>query len=216
MATKKYYAYFVPRTNKKGVTGDWKECEKIIRGEYGAKFKGFKTRAEAEEWLKQGADYGAKIQKSWLAAGIYFDAGTGRGAGVEISVTDEKGNDLLNKILPGPEINRHGKHLVRGNVTNNFGELLACKYALEIALKHGIKKIFGDSKLVVDYWSKGIVKGVATPILPSLPTVKKVLPQETIDLALAVTKLRKKFEKAGGKIQHISGEDNPADLGFHR
>lgn len=216
MATKRYYAYFVPRTNKKGVADDWKKCEKIIHREHGAKFKGFKTRAEAEEWLKQGADYDAKIQKSWLAAGIYFDAGTGRGAGVEISITDEKGSDLLNKILPGSEINRHGKHLVRGNVTNNFGELLACKYALEIALKYHIKKIFGDSKLVIDYWSKGIIKGASTPVLPSMPSAKKTLPQETVDLAFTVIRLRKKFEKGGGNIQHIPGEDNPADLGFHK
>jgi len=216
MTTKKYYAYFVPRTNKKGVTDSWQECEKIIKGEQGAKFKGFKTKAEAEEWLEQGADYGAKIQKSWLAAGIYFDAGTGRGAGVEISVTDERGSDLLNKILPEPEINRYGKHLVRGNVTNNFGELLACKYALKIALKHDVKKVFGDSKLVIDYWSKGIAKGMATPTIPSLPSARKSLPDETIGLVRIVTKLRKKFEHAGGIIQHVSGEDNPADLGFHR
>ena len=209
----KHYAYFLPEENKRGIAESWTECEKIVKGKPNARYKGFDAREDAEAWLEKGADYDFRKESE---KGIYFDAGTGRGAGVEISVTDEKGNDLLNKILPGPEINRHGKHLVRGNVTNNFGELLACKYALEIALKHGIKKIFGDSKLVVDYWSKGIVKGVATPILPSLPTVKKVLPQETIDLALAVTKLRKKFEKAGGKIQHISGEDNPADLGFHR
>ncbi|MDO8561098.1 MAG: ribonuclease H family protein [bacterium] len=216
MATKKYYAYFIPRTDKTGITDEWKECEKIIKGEKDAKFKGFKTTAEAEEWLKRGADYGVKIQKPWLTAGIYFDAGTGRGAGVEVSVTDENGKNLLSKVLPKIEINKHGKHLIRGNATNNFGELMACKYALEIAMKHGVKKIFGDSKLVIDYWSNGIVKGVATPIIPSMPTVKNVLPQETIDLALAVTKLRKKFEKTGGKIQHVSGEDNPADLGFHK
>ncbi|MBI2640092.1 MAG: ribonuclease H family protein [Candidatus Sungbacteria bacterium] len=216
MTTKKYYAYFVPRTNKNGVTADWKECEKIIKGERGAKFKSFKTKAEAEKWLEQGADYGAKIQKPWLAAGIYFDAGTGRGEGVEVSVTDEKGNGLLNKILPGPEINRHGKHLVRGNVTNNFGELLACKYALEIALKHDAKKVFGDSKLVIDYWSKGIAKGMATPTIPSLPSAKKSLPKETIELVRTVAKLRKNFESKGGSIKHIPGEDNPADLGFHK
>lgn len=216
MTTKKYYAYFVPRTNKEGITDNWEECEKIIKRERGAKFKGFKTKAEAEGWLRAGADYGTKIQKPWLIAGIYFDAGTGRGTGVEVSVTDEKGNDILNKILPAIKINRHGKHLVPGNVTNNFGELLACKYALEIALKNKIKKIFGDSTLVIYYWSKGIAKGISTPTIPLLPSSKKELPQETIKLILEVAKLRKKFESMGGSIQHVSGEDNPADLGFHR
>ena len=216
MAIKNYYAYFIPRTGEKSITGVWKECERNIAGEKGARFKKFKTKTEAAEWLGRGADYEVKITKSWLAAGIYFDAGTGRGSGVEISVTDEKGNDLLNKILSGPEVNRFGKHLIREEVTNNFGELLACKYALEVALKCGIKKIFGDSKLVISYWSKGFIKGAATPTLPFMPPTKKSLPQKTIDLALVVSKLRNKFENAGGSMHHISGEDNPADLGFHR
>lgn len=216
MAVEKYYAYFVPRTNKNGVTSEWRECEKNIVHERGARFRKFKTKAEAVEWLGRGADYGMQVPKSWLAAGIYFDAGTGRGNGVEISVTDKHGNDLLGEVLPGSEVNRFGKHLIRGAVTNNFGELLACRYALEIALRRGVKKVFGDSELVIRYWSKGRMKGAATPTLPSMPSVKKTLPQKTIDLGFAVSKLRRKFESAGGSMQHISGEDNPADLGFHR
>jgi ribonuclease HI len=31
-----------------------------------------------------------------------------------------------------------------------------------------------------------------------------------------VKNLREKFEKKGGVIQYISGDINPADLGFHR
>lgn len=215
MATKKYYAYFIPRTGKKGVTDDWQACEKIIKGEHGAKFKGFRTKEMAQEWLSRGADYNVKIVDSALLKGIYFDAGTGRGRGVEISVTDERGKDLLEHVLPKTHINRFGKHWIFRDVTNNYGELLACKYALEIALKTGVKKIFGDSKLVIDYWSKGIIKKSTLP-LPSLAPTKKIVTQETVDLAFVVTKLRKEFEGKNGRIYYIPGEKNPADLGFHR
>ena len=196
---KKYYAYLIPSTKKHGVTDDWEECKKIIAGIARAKYKGFKTKKEAEEWLKGGADYAAK---KTLHKGIYFDAGTGRGQGVEISVTDEKGKDLLATIMPQEHINRHGKHLIPRNVTNNYGELLACKYALNLALREKIMHVFGDSNLIIAYWSKGFIKNEVAP--------------ETIDLALEVVKLRREFEMKGGTIAHISGDDNPADLGFHR
>ena len=45
----KFYAYFVPRTGKSGVADSWGKCEKIVKGEEGARFKGFKTKDEAEK-----------------------------------------------------------------------------------------------------------------------------------------------------------------------
>lgn len=214
MPAKKYYAYFIPETGRHGIAESWSECEKIVSGEVGARYRGFKTREEAEEWLARGAGYGTKTVRPNLEQGIYFDAGTGRGEGVEISVTDEKGSDLLKEILEKKFINRHGKHLIPGNVTNNYGELLACKYALELALKKKIKKIFGDSMLILKYWSRGVIK--KTPQALPLLAVRREIPKETINLAHTVTELRKKFEKAGGILKYIPGDDNPADLGFHR
>lgn len=194
---KKYYAYSV--NGKRGISESWDECKEIVVGVPGAKYKSFGSYEDAELWLGAGADY--KIKNIGLKDGIYFDAGTGAGNGVEVSVTDEKGSNLLLEILPKEDTNSRGKQLLR-NTTNNFGELLACKYALKIAIKQGKKEIFGDSKLVIDYWSKGYIK--------------KDLPKETIDLATEVKQLRHNFEKSGGKIEHISGGKNPADLGFHR
>jgi ribonuclease HI len=199
--TKKYYAYFFSE-NKKGICESWVECEKIVKGK-DARYRSFKTRGEAERWLDAGAEYEKRLPAQ-LETGIYFDAGTGRGNGVEISVTDERGTDLLGYVLAKKLINRHGKHKVRGRaVTNNYGELLACKYALQLALKRGAKKIFGDSRLVVDFWSLGIVK-------------RKELPERTVRLADEVVKLRREFEMNDGAVIHISGDDNPADLGFHK
>ena len=197
---KKYYAYFVPEENIKGIAESWKECEKAVKGKSNAKFKGFKMREDAEAWLEKGADYDFKKE---FEKGIYFDAGTGRGKGVEVSVTNERGKSLLHMILPPEKISGFGTHLLANGATNNYGELLACKFALEIALKTRAEKIFGDSKIVVNYWSKGFVKEV------------NVL-EETLDLIDGVKILRDAFEEKGGAIISVSGSENPADLGFHR
>ena len=194
----KYYAYFFSE-NKKGICDSWKECEKIVKGK-NARYQGFKTLEEAEQWLRQGASYKLKV-KNILEPGIYFDAGTGRGRGVEISVTDENGKDLLDKVLPAKKINKYHKHLIKG-ATNNYGELLAGYYALKLALKSGVKNVFGDSKVVIDYWPKGIMRG-------------KLLPLRTKKLVKEVAELRKEFENSGGAMERVSGDDNPADLGFH-
>ncbi|MCX6723335.1 MAG: ribonuclease H family protein [Candidatus Staskawiczbacteria bacterium] len=185
MAKRKFYAYLV--NGKKGIADNWPECQEIVAGKNGAKFKGFESQAAAAAWLEAGADYAVKHFA--LEDGIYFDAGTGSGKGVEIQVADKNGKSFLRENLG------HG-------VTNNYGELLACKKALELALKNGEARIFGDSKLVVEYWSKG--------------HVKYEVGEETVNLANEVKKLRKEFEGKGGHIKLISGGSNPADLGFHK
>jgi ribonuclease HI len=195
----KYYAYRLP-SGESGIVDNWKDCEKKVSGKPNAKFKGFPVKKEAEEWLGAGADYSVKKD---LEPGIYFDAGTGRGKGVEASVTDEKGKNLLSEDLTGKKLNEFGKLVLENGFTNNYGELLAMKFALELAKKKKVKKIFGDSKLAINYWSKGFVK-------------IENINQETLELIDEVFSLREKFEKSGGAVIHISGRDNPADLGFHK
>jgi ribonuclease HI len=197
MSKKKYYAYQIGED--KGIVDSWPECQAIVSGKQGAKYKGFENENDARSWLEAGADYALK--HVGREQGIYFDAGTGGGNGTEINVTDEEGNSYLKSIFAPGETNDKGHYLLPGK-TNNFGELLACKYALDIALEKGIKKIFGDSKLVLDYWSKGYIK--------------KDLPVDTVSLAGEVKKLRYAFEQSGGIMTHISGGRNPADLGFHK
>jgi ribonuclease HI len=200
---KKYYAYLLLSNNRSGILEDWKECEKIVSGK-DARFKSFTSREEADNWLKNGAPYEIKPSKSAkkLERGVYFDSGTGRNQKVEVSVTDENGIDLLNKIRPKIKLNKFGKHPAP-KFTNNYGELLGCKYALQISLKENNKKIFGDSQLVLNYWSKGFIN-------------KKEMNKQTIRLSEETSKLRKKFEEGGGTIEFIEGDYNPADLGFHR
>ncbi len=197
----KFYAYIIPGTGERGVTDSWRDCEKKVSGVRGARFQGFETETDARVWLRGGAEYEEK-KKLRLKSGIYFDAGTGRGAGVEVSVTDENGRDLLHLVLPKAKLNKFGKHPLRSRTaTNNYGELLAAKFALEIALKKKIKHVFGDSALILNFWSKG--------------KVRKAIPQKTKALAAEVEILRRRFEKSGGRMAFISGDHNPADLGFH-
>ncbi len=208
---RKYYAYFVPGEGaavRQGVTSEWKVCESIVSGVTGARYKSFEDRARAEQWLAGGAMYESRPsivrRRATLDPGIYFDAGTGRGEGVEVSVTDERGNDLLHRAVPVGALNRFGKHRIDDEAaTNNYGELLALRFALEIAMETGIAKIFGDSKLVIDYWSRRKIK-------------RKEVAAETVALADEVAALRARFEEGGGTVTRISGDDNPADLGFHR
>ncbi len=184
----KWYVWIL-ENGEQGITKTWADCEARVKGVPNAKFKSFETKEEAEAWLATGADYNLKH----IAAetGIYFDAGTGGDGNVKIRISNEKGEDLIYNIT------------VPGKITNNFGELLACKYALELALKKGVKNIFGDSNLIIEYWSRGKIN-------------KKTVSPGTIVLADEVKKLRSEFESRGGKINYISGESNPADLGFHR
>ena len=197
MKKRKFYAYSM--SGKNGVTDTWEECQKIVSGKE-AKYKSFESKEEAERWLLAGADY--SIKHIAFEDGIYFDAGTGAGEGVQINVTDKNGESFLKEIFKKEELNSKGHYLIKGKVTNNFGELLASKYALELALTKDVKKIFGDSKLILDYWSKGYIK--------------KEIEEETRNLAGEVKKLRYAFEKNGGEMLHISGGSNPADLGFHK
>ncbi len=194
-----HYAYFLPN-GESGIVVSWAKCEKIVQGKQGVRYKGFRNLTEAENWLSAGAKYEIKTKKK-MPDGVYFDAGTGRGNGVEISVTNKNGINLLNKVLANSLINKHGKYLLPKGKTNNYGELLALKYALEIATIINEKNIFGDSKLAIDYWSKGFIK--------------KEVANQTKTLAYEVMNMRREFEDLGGTITLISGDDNPADLGFH-
>lgn len=200
--SKKVYAYWINGENN-GIVASWDDCKKLIARKK-SRYKSFSNLSEAQNWLDDGAKYQSKDGlKKDLEDGVYFDAGTGRGIGVEVRVTDKYGNSLLKDILSEDKVNEFGNYLTKDGSTNNFGELLGIYIALKFAIKNNKMKIFGDSNLVIHFWSKGIMN-------------KGQLSKDTVELAEMVVKLRKKFEELGGKIEHISGDINPADLGFHR
>lgn len=206
--SKKVYAYFLIDSEESGIVYTWPECQDITKGKK-ARYKSFKDEKEAENWLNNGAEYESKEKKNEELFekldknAIYFDAGTGRGNGVEVRLTDYDGNSLLNKILDEKKINEFGNYYLSQKRTNNYGELVGLFAALKYAEKYNILTICGDSFLVIEYWSKGRYN-------------KENLDEETIDLIEKVTNMRKLYELKNGKVEKISGDVNPADLGFHK
>ena len=199
-----FYAYELIDKKEQGIVLTWSECKKKVFGEK-ARYKKFKVRQDAENWLGDNTIWNSYhnkqkhktiFPKKQLQKGVYFDSGTGRKKGVEIRVTDSTGKDLLPLVCDG--LTEFKTLRLDRKKTNNYGELLGLFYALKVAEIIGEKNIFGDSKLVLNYWSLGIIK------------IKNV---DTVELSRKVTELRKEFQ---GKINYVSGDDNPADLGFHR
>lgn len=204
---KKFYAYLLVEKKVSGVVTNWDECKKLVHGKK-ARYKGFSTLEEANKWLESGANYdnkieNKKIEKSNLPNGIYFDSGTGRGIGTEVRVTGIDGKSLLHFNSYGYQVNEFGNIHLGKDKTNNYGELLGLLLAIDIAKKCNCFHILGDSNLVIYFWSKGIYN-------------KDSLPLETVELIKKVKQTREEFEKNGGIIEYVSGDYNPADLGFHK
>ncbi|HIG97821.1 TPA: ribonuclease HI [Candidatus Woesearchaeota archaeon] len=192
----KLYAFILP-DGKNGMCHSWADCEKKVKGASGAKYRGFKTSEGAEKWL---AEHTRNLSLETPGEGIYFDAGTGRGKGVEVRVTDRDGKNQLLLIQPSKSLTEHGTLLLNGR-TNNYGELQGLALAIDAAIHRGMLHVYGDSVLVLDYWSKGQVK---------------IDDKDTMKLAMLVAGKRKRFEKRGGSVGYVPGDVNPADLGFHR
>lgn len=98
---------------------------------------------------------------------------------------------------------------------NNGAELLALVAALRIANQSlapnaptGIayNVVASDSQLLVVYWSKGHVNGKTKASMDPLKLkwIQECASQRSI------------FESRGGKIIQIPGNQNPADLGYHK
>ena len=206
---KKFYAYFIIDTNENGILENWADCQKKVSGKK-ARYKSFKSLLEAQNWLNSGANYEKKEKKNLTELyselerdAIYFDAGTGRGNGVEVRLTDFDGNSLLHKIMDKKIINEFGNYYVADTRTNNFGELVGIYTALVYTKKYDTKIICGDSSIVIEYWTKGRYNS-------------SNLENDTVELIKKTTLMRNEFEKKGGIVKKISGDINPADLGFHK
>lgn len=217
LAKIKFYAYYLIEKGIQGIVNSWDECKSITSGHKGSRYKSFPTYEEANKWLISGAHYEPnphlkekrekkaltnKIALENLKEGIYFDSGTGRGIGVEARVTDKNGNPYLPKYFP-KLINEFHNIPLGKEVTNNYGELIALYCALKIAFQENIFNIYGDSNLVIYYWSQGRANF-------------SNLNEKTVKYIHVVSELSKEFKKIGGTINFISGDINPADLGFHK
>ena len=153
---KKYYSVAVGR--KTGVYESWSETEAQVKGFPGAKFKGFSTRKEAEDWLLcpvYDSGPGRKKKKNQVenrvddhpadAIAIYTDGGALNnpgpgGYGIVILVDDRR------QELSG------GFRLT----TNYRMELTACIVALEqLEQKDRPIILYSDSRYVVNGINRG-------------------------------------------------------------
>ena len=193
-----------------GIEDSWAACEARVLGR-NARYRGFTDRAEARAWLDAGAQYESRSSRKAAARqelpedAIYFDAGTGRGAGTEVNVTDRQGVPMVHLAQPRFPITEFGTVRLPPGKTNNFGELLGCFYALRIARTTGRRRVCGDSELVISWWSRDRISAEKRESDPDL-----------VLLAAHTARERRAFEAEGGSLQHVSGSVNPADLGFHR
>lgn len=209
-SSRKVYAYVIETGS--GIVSSWDECELKVRGRQ-ARYRGFADRAAAEAWLSTGARYEDKAADKKAAVNdypsdaVFFDSGTGRGRGTEVKVVNREGVPIIHLAGDdlGGDITKEGTVLLGPKRTNNYGELLACLLALRVAASNGSRHIYGDSRLVLEYWSKGHVT-----------RAKRTSDPDLSKLADTTAKARRQFEASGGKLDHIPGGINPADLGFHR
>ncbi|MBI5501642.1 MAG: ribonuclease H family protein [Deltaproteobacteria bacterium] len=205
----KWYAWIVD--GERGVCSTWPECERVVRGRR-ARFRAFDDRAAAERWLAEGApqrDRSRDKQEALDALpdrAVFFDSGTGPGRGVEVNVTDRDGVPLAHLAAPEEgELSPQGTVVLGRKRTNNYGELYGCLLALRAAGKLGSRHIFGDSRLVLEFWSLGRVAAEKRASDPALAA-----------LSSRVRAARAAFERNGGSLAHVPGGINPADLGHHR
>lgn len=199
-----YYAIFFTEKLKSIIVFESEMLELLIKDTPNIN-KAFGTIAEADKWLKNiEYYYTEEMEKLLKDDTIFFDVGTGRGIGEEVRVSDFAGNSLLNKLEEYTGlINQYGNYNL-GKINNtNYGELYGLYLALLIALRNNIYKIAGDSKTVINQWSKGEI------------ILSKILPYEQ-ELIYKVIDLRKEFEAKGGEVCYINASLNPADLGFHK
>ncbi len=208
-SSRKVYAFRTETGD--GIVDSWDECERMVRGRR-ARYRGFDDRDAARRWLDAGAWYEDRetekrqALRAYPEDAVFFDSGTGPGRGTEVRVTDRSGITVVH--LADHE---EGRLVPEGNIvlgrgrTNNYGELLACLLGIQAATKLGSKHVYGDSRLVLEYWSKGRVsrdKRADDPDLAALAEVTRCA--------------RARFEKGGGTLGRIPGGLNPADLGYHR
>lgn len=137
------------------------------------------------------------------------------------SVVDSNGEDLVYRYQQlFPDLVLISRHLPVGNrllaevsfndvssQQNNGAELISLVMGLRIALTTGeYFNIYCDSELIVSYWSKGHINP---------KTLSKMDPNKYKYICECVQN-RKLFETIGGNIIKISGDNNLADLGFHK
>lgn len=145
MAEKKFYA--VRKGLQTGIFTSWDACKQQVEGYPGAEYKGFKTQAEAEEYLNGKTNMAPMQPEHTLVAyvdGSYEDSIKKYAFGCVFLMPD-------GRIYTQKGSGNNPESALLRNVT---GEMLGAMYAVRWAIKNGFKEI----ELRYDY--EGVEKWV--------------------------------------------------------
>lgn len=225
----KYYAVKVGKQT--GIFMSWIECESMIKGVKGAKYKSFESKREADAYIagveapvEKILDYTLDATRKTLGTekSIYTDAGHNRTTGdcAFASVVDYQGSDAIgyfSELFQDMELRDvtlpvGNRRIVVAKFTGvatqqiNGGELLGLVCGLRIALTVGIEainEIFCDSKTVL-CWS-----------LKLGDEQRRAFDPRKVAYIDELIELRKQFERSGGRVVKVDGGSNLSDLGYH-
>jgi len=213
-----YYSVYQGRVP--GVYKTWTECKEQTDGFSGASFKKFSTREDADiSFSGQVAESVPEKREDEFC--IYVDGAHNKVTRDEAwgSVVDQNGKDLIepykhlldDMVLTTKNLPVGTRTLIIAKFNDvstqqiNGAELLSLIAGIRIAKEIKCLTVCSDSKLMTDYWSKRLK-----------PESKLKMDPLKSNWVEYLIKIRQNFEKIGGKIEKISGDDNPADLGFHK
>lgn len=177
MSPKKYYVVWKGR--KTGIFTNWEECKKQVNGVAGARYKSFKTRAEAEEAFSPNSEEGgANSEQKTGSAKRSLSKGSSKSPSKNLSknlskkkigfsssepIADSIAVDASCLGNPG-DLEYRGVDTATGEVlfqvgplsrgTNNIGEFLAIVHALAYLKKQdSLIPVYSDSKVAM-LWVK--------------------------------------------------------------
>lgn len=222
--------YAVLKGRIPGIYTDWNECKKQTDKFPGPVFRKFSSREEAEKFLLPEKTETTPLKKKQVEIVFEDDESILYTDGAHNKVTgDEAWGSVVNKnkidivedyqhLFPDmttkiEDLPVGTRRIIVAKFTDvasqqiNGAELLALVAGLRVAIfsKGIVKNIRCDSKLMTEYWSRNLKADSRAKMDPC----KAKYVDELI-------RLRKEFEKMGGVIEKISGDDNKSDLGWHK
>jgi len=170
MAKKKKKYYVVWEGVETGVFDSWDECQKMIKGFNGAKYKSFPDLMSAETAFKEGPDkyWGkdvapiidfSKAKEQPVSPAITVDAACSGNPGI----MEYQGVFVNFSTQPAVIVNIFKSPALQ-NGTNNIGEFLAIVHALALQKKKNLHyPIYSDSRIAMSWLKQKKCKTKLTP-----------------------------------------------------
>ncbi|MEM6697130.1 MAG: ribonuclease H family protein [Bacteroidota bacterium] len=157
MAKKKKY-YVVWEGNQPGIYDSWTQCQLQIKGYPNAKYKSFKTQAEAEEafggYYEDAID--RKVSKPTVVSEEAREKIVWKSISVDAACSGNPGKMEYQGVDTQTKLQLFYQQFELG--TNNIGEFLAIVHCLAMQQKEGTKlPIYSDSKIAMGWVKKAKV-----------------------------------------------------------